>query len=261
MAKIRPMKNRYFVKTLLMTMLLVFVASCAKDQVFLGNGPPKKEFTRCTHLLSKKKYESAVQCLEMFKAKFPDSEEARLAELRIGDAYFKQKDYLLAAESYEIFLKLYPYSSRAGYAYYRAGLSYSREAPKAIDRDQTYLYNALPNLRRGAIMPGPYQELSAKELTSVRERITARDFYIGKYYYKKDQYVACRPRFVEVTNRVVKGKMVEQSLYYLVRASIGLQELDVAKRYYTILNSRFPDSRWRKKAEEHLISAVRKEEE
>ena len=248
-------------RVILVSILLVFSAvGCQDQEVVIGDGPPNQEFGKCLKLLEKKDYEEAVQCLEMFKAKYPRSEEATLAELKIGDAYLKQKDYLLAADSYDVFLKVYPYSPRAGYAHYKAGLAYSKEAPGPIDRDQKYLYQAEQHLKMAAVMPGAYQEEALKALGSVQDRIVKRHFYIGKFYYKKKQYVACRPRFRNVVNMNPDSKLAPRSLYYLVRSSIGIKEIEDARSYFTLLNDQYPISRWTKKARNRLLEASKKED-
>lgn len=250
--------SRRFCKVACLAGLICLLgASCAKQEVALGSGPPEQAFKNCMNLLDKNKYEDSVQCLEMFKAKFPDSPESELAELKIGDAYFRQKDYLLAAESYEAFIKIHPYHEKTGYAHYRAGSAYAKEAPKAIDRDQSYLENAMAHLRQASVIPGPYQELAQREKDAVEAKFLRREFYIGRFYYRKKEYLACRPRLALVVEKWPKGELAGKSLYYLVMASIALEDLESAKHAFTLLEENFRGTKWHEKAQRKLLAAVK----
>src|SRR3989338_4850188 len=103
------------------------------------------ELNYCLQMAQKKKYEETVNCLEAFKSRHPSSPGAQEADLIIADNYFRKKDYLLAAETYQDFIKNNPYHSKADYAYYKSGISYLKNTPKAVGRDQQYLDLAVKN--------------------------------------------------------------------------------------------------------------------
>jgi outer membrane protein assembly factor BamD len=240
--------------------IILLLTSCAKNLPVIGSGDPEKEFASCMRLASKGDLEDSVQCLEMFKARYPQTKLGQEAELRIGDAYYKKKDYLMAAESYSAYLKLHPRSSRADYAYYRIGMSYLKEGPKAIDRDQEYLETAIDNFRT-VVRFFPQSEYSppAKvSLHNARNRVARRIFYIGKFYYNTGEYLACIPRFKALAEQYPDSGLADLSLYKVVMANLKLGRIDDAKAAYSTLAMSYSDSNYTKKAESKVLSAVRK---
>lgn len=248
-------------KILIVFGLLVLVSSCAKEMPSIGGGNPEKEFDECLRLTGKGRFEDSVQCLEMFKARYPQTGLGQEAELRIGDAYFAKKDYLLAAESYSAFLKLHPRSARADYAYYRMGVAYYKESPKAIDRDQEYLEDAIEQLKI-AVTHYPnssYRELAAATLNVAKRRVAKRAFYVGRFYYRTGEYIACIPRFWDVVNNYADTGLAQKALYKIILANLKLQKLEGAKEAYSVLSVDFPKSPYYKKAERKLLGAAKRE--
>lgn len=239
--------------------LPALLAGCAKEIVPVGKGDPAGEFRACLNLSAKGKYEDAIQCMEMFKARYPKTPEGIEALLKIGDAQFAKKEYLLAAESYQAFIRLYPTHSKVDYAYYRTGVSYFKESPKAIDRDQEYLANAIDNLKI-VVLQYPHSDYfvpSEATLNVALKRIARRHFYIGRFYYKTGEYIACIPRFREVAEIFPDSGLADLSLYYVVEANLKLGQIENAKDAYSELVMRYPRSKYVDRTERHLLRAAK----
>src|SRR4030095_827503 len=124
----------------LLLLILSAGLSCGKKQfVFSGKENEEQAFEKCLELSSKKRFQEAIDCLEIYKSRFPDYRRASDGEIRIADAYFQKKEYLLAAETYKLYAKLHPTSEKLDYVYYRIGLCYLNETPQKVDRDQEHL--------------------------------------------------------------------------------------------------------------------------
>lgn len=232
---------------------------CGKQGVTIGRDKPEVEIKKCTKLMDDKDFEQAIQCLEMFKARFANTAIAQEAELSIGDTYFNKKDYLLAAESYLAFTKLYPTHPKNDYAHYMAGKSYLRESPKAIDRDQEYLEKAIDELslmvRR--YPNSTYFDLAMKDLNEALNRIARRYFYIGHFYYRTGEYIACLPRFQSVEEDFPQSGLADHALYMMTVANLKLGRLDDAKEAFSKLSVNYPTSEWAKKAEKKMRHATK----
>ena len=88
---------------LLLLVVTLGAGACQKKSFKLtGDETDEEAINKCIALSEKKKYEQAVECLEIFKSRFPDSTYALDAELNIADAYFRKKDWVLAAETYAL---------------------------------------------------------------------------------------------------------------------------------------------------------------
>src|SRR3989338_6503626 len=175
---------------------------CAKKEMQIGRQNPEIEIKKCIKYSEKKHFEEAIECLEIFKSHFPKSQWGTEAELLIGDTYYRKKDYLLAADSYQSFVKLHLTHPKLDYAYYKTGLSYLKQSPKAIDRDQEYLDSAISNFQIVVhnFPDSAYMNITQANLAEARTRIAKRHFYVGRFYYRTGEYIASLPRFKEIVN-------------------------------------------------------------
>lgn len=236
----------------------LLLAACAKEKLTIGRENPEVEIQKCVQLSEKKRYADAVECLEIFKSRFPHTREGQEAGLRIADTYFVQKQYLLAAQSYETFVQLHPLHPQAAYALYRAGVSYFKEAPKAIDRDQEYLFKAKETLQKAMRLAyqTPYLELIENALRTIDARLAERLFYIGRFYYRTGEYLSSIPRFEEMIEKYPGSEQVPKALYYLVRSHLELSRPDSARLALQQMVEHFPQDDWTRKAQEHYLSAL-----
>ena len=172
------------------------------------------------------------------------------ADLLIADSYFRQKEYLLAAETYKQFLERYPAHPKADYAYYKSGLAYLEDTPKAIDRDQQYLDAAVQNF---AIVPkyfsgSPYARLAEQKYAEARAKQARRHFYVARFYYKYGEYKASIPRFVAIIDQFPGLGLDEKSFYYLTLSCVKTNQMDKARQVVSAFEERYPQSPWLKKA-------------
>lgn len=235
--------------------LIITASGCAKNEWSInGKGEPQIEIQKCIKLSEDKNYEEAVECLEIFKSKFPRTKYSLEAELYIADNQFDQKEYLLAADTYNTYVRMHPTGPKLDYAYYRTGLSYLKETPKAYDRDQQYLDDAVKYLRASvaAFPDSPYKDAAVESLKEARLRMAKRIYYIGRFYYRFGEYKAAIPRFVDLINDYPETDLVPITFYKLIVAAAKLNEIDEAKLYYTKMSMDFPNDKWTKKAEKKL---------
>ncbi len=254
------MRNGWFKICLLGACALGLACSCAKKPINIGRENPEIEIKKCLEYSNKKHFKDAVECLEIFKSHFPKSEWGIEAELYIGDNYFRQKEYLLAADSYQSFIKLHPVHPKVDYAYFKSGLSYLRQSPKAIDRDQEYLDSAIANfeieLRN---FPGSaYTELTRENLKEARTRIARRNYYVGHFYWRTGEYLASIPRFKEIADNYKDTGLAEKALYYMTLANLKMHKTEDAKDAFSQLSLDFPKSKYISELEGKMMKAVSK---
>jgi outer membrane protein assembly factor BamD len=238
----------------------LFVSSCAKKPIEIGRENPELEIKKCIKYSEKKHFEEAIECLEIFKSRFPKSRWGIESELMIGDNYFRQKEYLLAADSYQSFIKLHPIHQKTDYAYFKSGLSYLRHSPKAIDRDQEYIDDAIANFKItiSGFPNSEYLDLAKANLAEARTKVARRHFYIGRFYFKTGEYIASIPRFQEIADNYKDSGLAEKSLRNIALANIELKRLEDAKIAFSRLASEYPQSKYISKIEKKLIRAVKK---
>ncbi len=225
--------------------------SCAKDKLNIGHENPELEIQKCIELSNKKNYEKAVECLEIFKSRFPGTPAGQEAELRIADNYFNKKDYLIAADTYQTFIRFHPSHPRLDYAQYRTGISYLKSLPKAIDRDQQNMDEAIDHLEYTIrnFPQSTYLEPAQKALSEAKNRRDRRSFYIGHFYYRTGEYKAAAGRFKEIIEKNDETGLNAEAFYYLVLSYLKLNDTGAAEPVLAQLVARYPESQWRKKAE------------
>ncbi len=242
--------KKLFRKTLtcLVVSVLVFSTSACsgKSGISLARSKEQKDLSECLTLLQKKKHDKAIQCLESFKSRHYGQASASLADLAMADAHFDKKDYIVAAEAYQIFIEANPFSDRLPYAYYKGGLSYLKAAPKAIDRDQTYLEDAVRMLET----VGRYYKASSEAQDAqtayheARLRLAKRQFYIGRFYYRYREYLAAAPRFQTLVTEFAGLGLDEKSFYYLIKSLQKTNQKELAVKYLDVFKESFPNSKY-----------------
>ncbi len=251
------MKNSKIMFLFLLFLVGSLPACPAKNFKFTGRENDQQALAKCVQLSTHKKFQEAIDCLEIFKSRFPESPYTKDAEIRIADSYYRKKEYLLAAETYQLFTKLHPTSDKLDYVYYRMGLCYLHETPKQIDRDQEHLPEAIDSL--GIVVQqfpdSPYAKAARFRYNEARKRIAKRDFYVGYFYYNWGEYKAAIPRFQEIYQKYENLGLDEKALYYTVAAYKKLGKIEDAKLVFELLKAKFPNSSKTKEIQKDLFKS------
>ena len=229
--------------------LIIFIAiafsACggSRKGFSLNRDNTQKDLASCLELMKKKKHEKAIQCLEAYKSHSYGSPEAAEAELLAADAYFRTKDYLVAAEAYNLFLQSYPTHPKAPYAYFQSGLSYFKESRASIDRDRGDLEKAFGQMQivLTHYPSSPYVQDARKIYDEINYQIAKKHFYIGRFYYRYKEYLAAIPRFQTIVNDYPKLGLENESYLYLIKALKKTKQPDLAMRYFEIFKEFYPD--------------------
>lgn len=231
------------------------LVSCGKDKIAPVSGKDA-ELNRCLKFSAKKQYKEAVDCLEVYKSRY-QGDGAAEADLYIGDNYFRQKEYLLAAETYQQFLKDNPYHPKQDYGYFKSGMSYYLDAPKAIDRDLGHLDLAAKNLALvGQYFPdSTYANDAATFYQKALSKLAAKEFYVARFYFKYGEYLASIPRFDKILREYPGVGYDEKCFYYLITASIKTKQAELARQAFLVFEQRYPQSSLVKDIRQKLIGA------
>ncbi len=146
--------------------------------------------------LKKKKYDNAIETFEKVRDRYPYSEQATLAQLKVADAYFFKKKYDEAFQAYREFEKLHPTSKAVPYCIFREGQCCYRQK-STIDRDQTYTQKAIDEFKR-LKQKYPDSEYIPKVdnyLAHCRKDLAEHEFYVAEFYYRTKRYQAALERY------------------------------------------------------------------
>jgi outer membrane protein assembly factor BamD len=129
-------------------------------------------------------YKRAIEKFEKLKDWFPFSRYAILAELKIGDAHYKLKQYEEAIFAYEEFEKLHPRNEAIPYVIYQIGRCYY-DRIDTIDRDQVPARKALETFQR-LIKQYPkdkYARLAEDHISTCYKSLAGNEYYIGLFLF------------------------------------------------------------------------------
>lgn len=144
--------------------------------------------------LKKKDYEAARQHFKRIVEAFPQSEYAPLARLAVGDAYFEEggtANWILSVGAYREFLTLFPSHPKSDYAQLRVAEAYFKQR-NGPDRDQTPTQHALQEYQRliDTFPSSPLAETARARITECRQSLARSEFLAGYFYQRTRQ--ACR---------------------------------------------------------------------
>jgi outer membrane protein assembly factor BamD len=183
----------------LLALVLVFAFSgCSTVKGWFGKDktddrPPDVLAEEGIKNLKKKKYDDAIETFGKVRDRYPYSEQALLAQLKVADAYFFNCIF------------------REGQCFYRQR--------STIDRDQTYTLKAMDEFKR-LKQKYPDSEYIAKAdfyLARCRKDLAEHEFYVAEFYYKTKRYQAAIDRYQGLTqdypefpkNAEAKGRIQE----------------------------------------------------
>ncbi len=180
----------------LVALLLSLSSGCGWFGKKKADKPPDVLAQEGAQKMKTGKYEDAVEAYEKIRDRYPYSQEAMQAELKVADAKYYNKKYDEALQDYKTFEKLHPTNPLVPYVIYQQGLCYYRQRA-TIDRDPTYTYKALQEFRRLKQRYPNYEKISKAEdyMANCQKALADHEFYVGEFYYKTKHYQAALDRF------------------------------------------------------------------
>ncbi|MBI2603282.1 MAG: outer membrane protein assembly factor BamD [Deltaproteobacteria bacterium] len=187
--------SNYF--SILLILSLHFV-SCAEKQ--FNPDDPQGSFAMAREPYDDENYEIAVKKLGEYKSRFPYSRFATEAELLIAHSYFEMGKYAEASVAYEHFVKLHPKHPELELALFRIGMSYWKDAPEEIDREQEFTKLALEKWER-LLKEHPQTSYAAEArgfMTEGRRRIAESERFAARFYCKQGIWHSCAYRYLKI---------------------------------------------------------------
>ena len=206
----------------------MFFLACVQKE--FDPNDPAGSFATAREPFDDKDYEIAITRLGEYKARFPYSKFAVMAELLIANSQFELGRFDEAAGSYVQFVKLHPKHEQIDFAMYRVGESYWSEAPEEIDRDQELTAKAAEEWQK-LINRMPESEYAIKAKKFVEQgyrRIAESMNFVASFYCKQDLYHACAFRFIKLAESYKQFSDLKTRA--LLQAADALQEVAKEKR-------------------------------
>ena len=194
-----PKFGRLFVALVLAAALSGILSGCGLlDYYFL---PPPEDtaqelYEAGMEAMADQSYSSAVDYFTKLKDRYPFSPFTVDAELALGDAYFLDKEYLLAADAYKEFDALHPAHPQSPYVLFQTGLS-NYMMFRTIDLRQSNVREGLEYFYRVKEQyPDSIYAAAAEEYIAKSRGILAEhELYIADFFWRTGKFGAAWKRY------------------------------------------------------------------
>jgi outer membrane protein assembly factor BamD len=224
-------------------LLSLFLFSCSSlDKI--DTSTPEGAFKMAEKYEEVERFEEAITRYNEVRTKFPYSKYSVEAQLRIADIQYKRQYYLEAATAYQIFREFYPKHPKTEFIIYRVGMSYFQQLPTTVDRDLAASAEALSAFNEYLErFPGGDHapEIKEKKADTINKLID-KELYIANYYYKQEQYLSALGRYQDISEKYSDSEQALEAAYKGFQCSVKLDYRDFAKRFYDLLQKKYPSS-------------------
>jgi outer membrane protein assembly factor BamD len=207
--------------------------------------PVEEIYNNAMDLLETQWYETAAKEFDEVERQYPYSKWATKAQLMAGYAYYKEGRYDDAIIALDRFIELHPGNRDAPYAYYLKALSYYEQISD-VGRDQKMTRLAL-NAMREVVRRFPntaYARDARLKLDLSRDHLAGKDMSIGRYYQRRNDYLAAINRYRAVIENYQTTTHVPEALHRLTECYLALGITDEAQMSAAVLGHNFPGSDW-----------------
>jgi len=237
---------------LLFIILIIFSSSCSKKEEKISIIKEKE-----LNLQMIDAYKEGIEAFEkgdaLFAAKkfneaeilFPQSQWAPRSILMAAYAYYSQDYYFDAISELERFIRKYPKHERLNYAHFLLAICYYEQI---VDekKDLGPLLNAQEEFKF-VIKNYPESDFaldSKFKLDLINDVLTSKEIFLGRYYMKKQKWIASINRFKQIVEVYDTTVYIEEALHRLVELHYNIGLIDEAKKYASLLGYNYQSSQW-----------------
>ncbi len=198
------LEQLFLMKILTSYLVLVSVLAifCISGCALLERGPrpledsPWELAQAGTSAMEQERYRLAIRHFSDLKDKYPFSPHTPVAEVALGDAYFKAGNYTAAVNAYIEFIEMNPRHELVPYALFRAGLAnYSKF--KTVDRPQPHMVEAQEFFQRviETFPDSQYAQYSEYYIVRSRIRKAEHELFVADFYWRTKRYGSAWQRY------------------------------------------------------------------
>ena len=244
---------------LILFSVLFFIVSCSSndsdefvnDQSFYDNNKYQdyQLYEKAEEYILKEQFDLALAQLDKIEVIFPSSEYASKSMLLRAYIHFLIKDYEKTRAIAESYKNFYPGSNDIIYANYLDAMTYyilikktdysQKNANEALKKF-TFILNAYPNNK--------YEIDIITRIELINNNLALSKMKTAKFYLNNKNNTGALIYFLDIFDNHNSSTSIEETLYHLTKIYYSLEELDLAKKYASILGYNFPQSIWYEKS-------------
>ncbi len=201
----------------LLALTFVPVFGCAGKDV--DESDPAALFKEAEDDIKNDYFQTATDKLRSIRNKFPYSNYAVEAQLKLADIHFIQEAYAEAAATYETFCDLHPKHEKVAYALFRTAKSYFKDTPENIARDMTSAGKALETYQefQKRFPQAPESAEARADIQVLRDRLANKELYVGNFYLVRERRESARNRFKKLISQYPDTQAAQEAKEKLVQ--------------------------------------------
>ena len=245
-----------YLKLFLILIYIISFLSCTKEETKVQNIKKKSQELEMTIAYKEAiekieindTYNAALKFLEA-ELLFPQSIWAPKSALMASYSYYLQNFYSEALSNLNRYIKTYPKDQNMVYAHYLIGICYyemiedeKRDIDPLIEAKNKFEFviNNYPNT--------DFALDSKFKLDLINDVLASKEMYLGRYYQKKNKWIAAINRYKIVIDDYDETIFVEEALHRLVEINYKIGLVEESKKYAKILGYNYMSSEWYKKS-------------
>ncbi len=244
--------------------VLVMLVGCGKSiNKILKNPDPEYKLRMAEKYFVEKKYSKAQVLYEDVMPFYKT--RAEFADIYYKYAYcaYNQADYLNAENLFKTFLEIFPNSPKAEEMDYMRAYSFYKQSPKP-ELDQTNTIKAMGMMQVFInTHPGSERNKEASEIIDIcRAKLEVKDYKGAKLYFDMGQFRAAGVSFAALLNNYPESARADEYKLMIIKSYFRYAEMSIEEkkpeRYEKVIDEyedfvdRFPDSKFRKEAEDYM---------
>lgn len=240
--------------------LIILLTACRNDKLIRNNDPIDVAYDKSYALFENGKYGDAAYGFDLITRRGRGTNFAENSQFYLGESYFLNKRYLLAASEYERFISFYPQSDRREEVEYRLALSYYEQSPRyRLDQSTTYRALELLQLFNTKYPNSEYVVGAADKIDELRNKLARKNFEAAEFYLRTDQFKSATIYFDQTIDLFPESKWAEEALVkqvqtYIIYADKSIDEKQAERYGMAITNYEkfiqlFPQSKKREEVE------------
>ncbi len=220
----------------------------------------KRDYDKAMAALEEKNWEVVEPLFNEVRKNYSYSRYARLAELRIADANYRQEKLAEAISGYKAFIHDYPNDPEVAYARFQVAkseyesVSQSFFLPPLEERDLAAVNDSLTSIR-GLLEDDPNSE-HAEELRYMLEVVLGllarHELYVARYYLSADRFEAAAARAEHALEALPQSGLEPEGLLLLAEIRMKQKRLPDAQKLLMQLLTQHPSSAFSVPARNYL---------
>ena len=243
---------------------LIFIGGCSKGiSKILKNPDPEYKLRIAEKYFVQKKWNKAQILYEDVMPYYKTRAEFQDIYYKYAYCAYNQADYPNAENLFKTYLEIFPNSPKAEEIDYMRAFSYYKQSPKA-ELDQTNTIKAMGMMQVFInTHPGSARIKEATDIIEIcRNKLETKDHKSAQLYYDMGQFRAAGVSFTTLLNNYPESIKADEYKLMIIKSYYRFAEMSIedkkVQRYEQVIGEceefvdRFPESKFRKEAENYL---------